>query len=268
MKCLMVTLAVALLAIGVAHAQSDATHVGAPLDLHPPVAPSHVSPVRTRTTPATVSIFDINPTAGPSQPAVHRAAVHATKAHKHKKPVVHEVVLRHPAKKPPPPVVHAKATHTKPAHVQLVQMRTPSPTMTYTKAPPATARHAKTKQLPHARTAPVKYANDKIPHAKTAQIHTVRTATVQAKLTHPVAMARPPARKPAHHAPVEVADRHSQHIDEFQNSDVLNDLSAHGYADFKNFHRVGSHYAATVNRDGRDIALTVDPRTHQVTASP
>ena len=81
-------------------------------------------------------------------------------------------------------------------------------------------------------------------------------------------MVRPPAPKPAHHGPVAVADRRSQHIDEFQNSDVLNDLSARGYADFKNFHRVGNHYAATVNRDGREIGLTVDPRTHQVTASP
>jgi hypothetical protein len=51
-------------------------------------------------------------------------------------------------------------------------------------------------------------------------------------------------------------------------SNALNDLSAHGYGDFANFHRDGDRYVATIHRGGRDLTVTADPRSGQVTQSP
>jgi hypothetical protein len=46
---------------------------------------------------------------------------------------------------------------------------------------------------------------------------------------------------------------------------ALNDLEAQGYGAFSNFHPAGAGYAATVDQDGRQFTVMVNPDSGQVT---
>jgi opacity protein-like surface antigen len=53
--------------------------------------------------------------------------------------------------------------------------------------------------------------------------------------------------------------------DERAATDALNDLEAHGYATFSNFHKKGSDFEATVMQDGKALQVLVDPAKGTVT---
>ena len=216
MKRLMMTLAVALLFAGAAHAQSDAPLSGAPLELRPSVLTPNAAPVHTRAAHP-VPLTEINPTAGNPRPAVHKTVKH--------KPVVHKAVAHKPVAMPAVQrTVHARAAHAAPLHAPAVH---------------APAVHASA--------------------ARTRAIH------VKAPIHH--AVARSSTVKTAHHRKL-ASNTPTMHSEERRRSDALNDLSAQGYADYKDFHRDGDRYVATVSRNGHDVRLTADPRTHKIATTP
>ena len=235
MKRFPIMMALALLAAGAAQAQT-----GAPLDLHPPVYVPRAAPVHRQMTPP-VQVFDINPTAGKPQRAEGAPAAHHVVAKKHKKPIRQETGLREPAPKlTMPQPVHAKAAprppHAKPVQARAIDMKAP-------------VHH-------------VALVRPRISHPVQARAIDMKVPVDR------VTMVNPRAGTPTGHRETIVSGARAPRGDEFQRSDALNDLSAHGYADFTNFRSVGGHYVATVTRDGRAVDVTAAPRTHQVTASP
>lgn len=53
--------------------------------------------------------------------------------------------------------------------------------------------------------------------------------------------------------------------DESSATDALNDLEAHGYSTFSNFHKKGSDFEATVSEAGKTYQVLIDPAASTVT---
>jgi len=53
--------------------------------------------------------------------------------------------------------------------------------------------------------------------------------------------------------------------DESLATDALNDLEAHGYSTFSNFHKKGNDFEATVSEAGKTYQVLIDPAKRTVT---